>query len=614
MKRDGIWFYLKYILLIAGCFAFIIVVKLPVMAATGTVTYGSDSYQWDEGTENPIGIYITGDETIASFELCVQYDPSRLEYVSGASEQQGNLLFIRGAGSDQSYRVMLYFRTRRAGRTYIGVVSASALTVEKEVLVEQPPVTTVSGNEQPPEPQIEMVADVFSFGEFTSAPVVVNAPVEEGSSYLADLAVEPVGLTDFVPEISEYSIVVSADVDQLQVSYIPEDDEAEVTVSDTSLQVGDNTITIDVVSGDKSTSYTIHVLRQEPVSTPEPAASPSPEPVAPTDQDEALAASADVETGEDSSLESDEKISIDWVAVMIAIDKVSDIILGISCVAVLILGVGYVIHLFKQRRLEAQQRVQQKEAVKVINMDQTVISVQDVTMKFKMAKDEASSLKEQLIRTVKKQNEYTYLTALDHVSFDVHQGDVIGIIGTNGSGKSTLLKIVSGALKPTSGHVEVDRSKVQILTLGTGFDMELTARENVYLNGSIIGYSKEYIAEKYDDIVKFAELEGFMDERMKNFSSGMVSRLGFAIATMRDAPDILILDEVLSVGDMFFRKKSGERIRELIHSGATVLIVSHSMGTILENCNKVVWIEKGKFKMMGDPRKVCAAYGKMEQE
>lgn len=237
-----------------------------------------------------------------------------------------------------------------------------------------------------------------------------------------------------------------------------------------------------------------------------------------------------------------------------------------------------------------------------------VISVQDVCMYFKIALDAADSLKEYLIRSLKHQNKYKELKALDHISFDVHQGEVVGIIGTNGSGKSTLLKIVSGAMAPTSGKVVADKKKIQLLTLGTGFDRELTARENVYLNGAIIGYTKDYIDEKYDEIVKFAELEGFMEERVKNFSSGMVSRLGFAIATMRDTPDILILDEVLSVGDMFFRQKSNKRIQEMIHSGATVLIVSHSTDTILKNCTKAVWIEKGVQRMVGDPEAVCAAY------
>ena len=157
----------------------------------------------------------------------------------------------------------------------------------------------------------------------------------------------------------------------------------------------------------------------------------------------------------------------------------------------------------------------------------------------------------------------------------------------------------------------MDKHKIQLLTLGTGFDMELTGRENVYLNGALIGYTKEYIDEKYEDIVAFAELEGFMEEKVRNYSSGMVSRLGFAIATARDTPEILILDEVLSVGDMFFRQKSEARIQEMIHGGSTVLIVSHSTGVIRKNCTKVVWIEKGHLCMVGDPNEVCTAYEKM---
>ena len=235
-------------------------------------------------------------------------------------------------------------------------------------------------------------------------------------------------------------------------------------------------------------------------------------------------------------------------------------------------------------------------------------------MYFKITQDGADSLKEFLIRTLTGRNHYRELKALDHVSFDVYEGEVVGIIGTNGSGKSTLLKLVSGVLSPTSGKIEVDQSKVQLLTLGTGFDMELTAKESVYLNGSLIGYTREYIDEKYDDIVAFAELEGFMDERVKNFSSGMVSRLGFAIATMRDTPEILILDEVLSVGDMFFREKSLKRVKEMMHGGSTVLIVSHSPGVIRQNCTRAVWIEKGILKADGDPKTVCALYEQAGQQ
>lgn len=246
-------------------------------------------------------------------------------------------------------------------------------------------------------------------------------------------------------------------------------------------------------------------------------------------------------------------------------------------------------------------------------VSQPEIVVKNVTMQFRRVKDEATSLKELMIRKLRGAHRYELFTALDDISFHVEKGEVAGIIGTNGSGKSTLLKIISGVLVPTRGEVLVDRRKVQLLTLGTGFDPELTGRENVYLNGAIIGYSKKYIDEKYDAIVRFAELEGFMEEKVRNYSSGMVSRLGFAIATARDTPEILILDEVLSVGDMFFRKKSEVRIREMIHGGSTVLIVSHSTSTILQNCTKAIWIEKGHLRALGDPKAVCADYEKMKE-
>lgn len=272
-------------------------------------------------------------------------------------------------------------------------------------------------------------------------------------------------------------------------------------------------------------------------------------------------------------------------------------------------------------RAELEQAAGQKSAGKDSDAavpeeragEEPVIAVRDVTMQFRIAMNNVSGIKEYVIQLLKKQISYRELLALDHVSFNVYKGEVVGIIGTNGSGKSTLLKIVSGALKPSSGEVQCDRRKVQLLTLGTGFDVELTAKENVYLNGAIIGYSKEFIDSKYDEIVRFAELEGFMEEKVKNFSSGMVSRLGFAIATIGETAEILILDEVLSVGDEFFRKKSLKRVKEMIHGGSTVLLVSHSMGTILENCDRVVWIEKGKMKMCGEPKRVCEAYRKMNE-
>ena len=248
------------------------------------------------------------------------------------------------------------------------------------------------------------------------------------------------------------------------------------------------------------------------------------------------------------------------------------------------------------------------EQEKAKHEDAPVIQVQDLTMRFRIATNNVSGIKEYMIQTLRKQMSYKELYALNHINFNVYKGEIVGIIGTNGSGKSTLLKIVSGALNPTSGQVSVDQSKVQLLTLGTGFDMELSAKENVYLNGAIIGYSRSFIDEHYQEIVDFAELEGFMEEKVKNFSSGMVSRLGFSIATVAGAAEILILDEVLSVGDEFFRKKSLARIKELIHGGSTVLMVSHGMQTIIDNCTKVVWIEQGNMRMIGEPHKVCRAY------
>ena len=246
--------------------------------------------------------------------------------------------------------------------------------------------------------------------------------------------------------------------------------------------------------------------------------------------------------------------------------------------------------------------------------EKPVISVEDVTMEFHLSSANTSGLKDYLIQLVKRQITYRKLYALYHINFCVYKGEVVGIIGTNGSGKSTLLKIIFGSLKPSEGRVRVDRKKIQLLTLGTGFDMELTARENVYLNGSIIGYSRKFLDEHYDEIVEFAELQDFMEEKVKNFSSGMVSRLAFSIATAGDAAEILILDEVLSVGDAFFRDKSLKRIREMIHGGSTVLMVSHSMETIIENCSKAVWIEKGELRMFGEPKKVCGAYRRMNGE
>ena len=242
--------------------------------------------------------------------------------------------------------------------------------------------------------------------------------------------------------------------------------------------------------------------------------------------------------------------------------------------------------------------------------NQTEIIAQDVTMRFLKAQTKSHSLKELLVQTLLGNRHREYFTALDHVSFTVQTGEIIGLIGKNGSGKSTLLRIIAGALTPTSGKILVDKKKVRLLTLGAGFDPELTGKENVYLNGALIGYSKAFLDDVYPSIVRFSELEGFMDEKVRNFSSGMVSRLSFAIAAAQEAPEILILDEVLSVGDSHFRKKSEARIREMIHGGSTVLMVSHSNAAIRDHCTRVIWLENGRIRKIGRPSQVCGAYEK----
>lgn len=244
---------------------------------------------------------------------------------------------------------------------------------------------------------------------------------------------------------------------------------------------------------------------------------------------------------------------------------------------------------------------------------ESMIEIEHLDMKFYLTSERSQSLKEYLIRELKRENRRIEFYALKDINLRVFRGEILGIVGTNGSGKSTLLKLIAGALTPTAGKIQVDRTKVQLLTLGSGFDGELTAKENLYLNGALIGYSKEFLDKNYEAIVAFAELEGFMNEKMKNFSSGMVSRLGFAIATAEDSAEILILDEVLSVGDLFFRKKSEARIREMMHNGATVILVSHSIDTILNNCTRAVWLEKGVLKMEGDVTTICKAYQNFQQ-
>lgn len=238
---------------------------------------------------------------------------------------------------------------------------------------------------------------------------------------------------------------------------------------------------------------------------------------------------------------------------------------------------------------------------------QNAIEVKNVTIKFNMAKEKVDSIKEYILKFIKKQLFFEEFTALNDVSFDVKKGEVFGIIGLNGCGKSTILKIISGIYSPSKGNVKVNGSIAPLIELGAGFDMDLTARENIYLNGSVLGYSKNYIDSKFDEIVDFTELHQFIDVPMKNYSSGMVARIGFAIATITD-PDILIVDEILSVGDFLFQQKCEQRINELMKKGTTILIVSHSIDQIKRLCNRVMWLKSGQVVKIGETQEICNEY------
>lgn len=236
-----------------------------------------------------------------------------------------------------------------------------------------------------------------------------------------------------------------------------------------------------------------------------------------------------------------------------------------------------------------------------------IIQGNGITMRFKMAFDRVQTIKEYVVQLLHGKIKYEEFDALTDVSFSIEKGEVIGIIGHNGAGKSTLLKIISGILKPTEGSIEVHGNIVPMLELGSGFDYDLTGRENIFLNGAILGYSEEFLKEKYDEIVAFSELGKFIEIPIRNYSSGMLMRLAFSVATVVN-PDILIVDEILAVGDANFQAKSKARMMELMGGGTTVLFVSHSIEQIREMCDRVIWLDHGHVKMIGETNEVCDRY------
>lgn len=240
-------------------------------------------------------------------------------------------------------------------------------------------------------------------------------------------------------------------------------------------------------------------------------------------------------------------------------------------------------------------------------MAKPVLKLDNVGMQFNLSSEKVDSLKEYFIKFLKKDIHFDEFWALKDISFEVQKGDRLGILGLNGAGKSTLLKVIAGVYNPTEGNVYRKGVIAPLIELGAGFDPQYTGSENIYLYGSVLGFSKKYIDEKYDEIVEFSGLEKFMNVPLKNYSSGMRSRLGFAIATAVE-PDILILDEVLSVGDAKFRKKSENKVRSMFDKGITVLFVSHSIDQVLNICNKAILLEHGKIIASGSAKDVCKVY------
>ncbi len=561
----------KFIVNIMFCTFFLVVISLmpiKVQAANGTITFGSLIYEKTDGEEFPVGIYVRGDSNVTEYRVELRYDPQRLKYVSGAQavdEDNGILTFYGNVNGAAEAKMWLVMQAQSGGSTNLEVVSGSALNGagEQYIIADYMSVeVSVAG-----EDKVALAEEEARRAEEEAARIAAEE-AKKAEEEAARLAAEEEARIE-----TERQAQLEADrlaAEEMERAAIEREKQARAAaIKRTAIII---VAVLMIVFALLAIVITLTGKKNKNINRGSKEKTKK-----------QLITSSTIENKFD-----------DLVMIDLDSDEIDDV----------------------DENAISETSVVEKPSTddenlssdKIDDNRELVIKVDDVTMRFMISTSNASGIKEYIIQKIKGQVKHRELLALNHVSFDVYKGEVVGIIGTNGSGKSTLLKIISGALGPTSGKVYVDRRKIQILTLGTGFDMELSARENVYLNGSIIGYSKEFLDKHYDEIVDFAELEGFMEEKVKNFSSGMVARLGFAIATAGQAAEILILDEVLSVGDEFFKKKSLKRIKEMIHGGSTVLMVSHGMGTILDNCTKAVWIEKGVLKMIGDPDIVCGAY------
>ncbi len=584
-------------------------------------------YTWKAGTRSDIGLYLesTEGERIGEVSLTVTYDPDILEFNSAEDVgvtilSDGEFLLERTGSWEKTFKQILHFTPLVSTHTVVEISAAGGKTPSGEI----------------------------------SAETIVRAEVEipvRDECRLKSILIDGAQIEGFDSGKLFYDISVTGETEKLPVTAEAENG-LETEISDTTLSVGDNIVYITAVSSNgMKARYTLRVNREletgsaggdineagagrETAGVKAADATTSLGEIA--DDKEVLGsssgkASAGKESnseritgaagGEGEPAEGEQDNSELVIKKALRKRQLADTILKVMLILICILSVSEAILLvvrFRRSRLKKEKPLvtdrfrKQVRSPELSDRPPIVIQALHVCMDFDRAVNEYSSIKELAIQTIKGQRIKEKYRALNDISFDIRKGSIVGIIGTNGAGKSTLLKIISGALTPTGGIMRVNKNKVQILTLGTGFDVELTGRENVYLNGAIIGYNREFIDEHYEEIVEFAELSDFMNEKVKNYSSGMVSRLGFAIATVGPPPEILILDEVLSVGDQLFQKKSLKKVKELIHGGSTVLMVSHSTKTIRENCDKAIWIEKGHMVAMGDAKEICDRYDKYD--
>lgn len=543
-----------------------------VYAANAELTFGSEEYTQSNGSEFHIGAYITADESIGDYNVQIKYDNLRLEFVDGADnvDTENGIITLSGNERKSKIKFWLKFHAISGGEASLEFVEGTVSDYE---------VVTYA------------TAPIHISGEDTAAQIEAERAAEEAQEEQEGQEASGDGDTDSF-QVEEEQNQAAQDNSQGQDATASQSTSGSNEQDNVQESTGKHSIIFNVFFVAMIAILFVIILVVSIVWALIKRSRKK--------EEAGKEAVGKIQTDKKQKITEKQKAKKN----LQEIKKEKDL-------PVEDLSIEELNGMMDNLKTEVQNMMYES-TIQEERGEEPVIKVCDVTMEFHLSSVNPSGLKEYMIQLIKREVKYKRLFALYHVSFNVYKGEIVGIIGTNGSGKSTLLKIVSGALKPTSGHVEVDRRKIQLLTLGTGFDMELTARENVFLNGSIIGYSREFLESHYDEIVAFAELEDFMDQKVKNFSSGMVSRLGFSIATAGDAAEILILDEVLSVGDEFFRKKSLKRVKEMIHGGSTVLMVSHGMDTIIDNCTKCVWIEKGELRMIGEPKDVCAEYRKLE--